>query len=166
MNRMICNTLVLSAILALAACNLNIPSGTPASTPAALAIPAIALTVQAQNDPNLLNAVGQTVNYSYVVTNTGTMPLAGQVTVAGDKAAGTCPDVTTVGNLDGSFDPNETITCSGSYTITRADLDAGSVTNIATASAGGINSAQANTVVTLAATASTPSPVSASGPTR
>ena len=68
------------------------------------------------------------------------MRLAGPVTVADDKATVVCPDVNTVGNNDGFLDPAESITCTASYTITQADLNAGSVTNTAKASADGIDS--------------------------
>jgi hypothetical protein len=62
------------------------------------------------------------------------------VTVADNKATVTCPAVTTVGNLDGELDPGEAITCTASYSVTQADLNAGSVTNTATASADGTSS--------------------------
>ncbi|HET8944140.1 MAG TPA: hypothetical protein VFO59_05100, partial [Dehalococcoidia bacterium] len=47
-----------------------------------------------------------------------------------------------VGNLDNFLDPGESITCSASYSITQGDIDAGSVTNTATASAAGTTSNQ------------------------
>ena len=71
------------------------------------------------------------------MTNTGNVTLAGPVTVDDDMATATCPAVTTVGNLDASSTPGESITCTASYTVTQADLNAGAVTNVATASAGG-----------------------------
>jgi uncharacterized repeat protein (TIGR01451 family) len=70
--------------------------------------------------------------------------------VTGDKAIGVCPDLNTIGNSNAIFDPGETIVCSGSYAITQADVNAGSVTNIATASVGGTTSIQANAVVRMA----------------
>ena len=60
----------------------------------------------------------------------------------------TCPAVSTVGNLNGSLDPGEAITCTASYSITQADLNSGSVTNVATAHAGGTNSNQDTETVT------------------
>jgi hypothetical protein len=84
--------------------------------------------------------VGDVIKYSYLVTNSGNVSLSGPVTVADDKAPVTCPAVSTVGNGDGKLDPGETITCTASYTVTQADLRAGSVTNIAKASAGGTDS--------------------------
>ncbi len=76
------------------------------------------------------------------------MRLAGPVTVADDKATVTCPALSTVGNGDGFLDPAEAITCTASYAITQADLNAGSVTNVAKASAGGIDSNEDTETVT------------------
>ena len=69
-------------------------------------------------------------------SNNGNVSLAGPVTVDDDKALVTCPDV----DLDGFLDPGESVTCTASYTITQDDLNAGSVTNTATASADGTTS--------------------------
>ena len=64
------------------------------------------------------------------------------MTVADDKATRDLPGGEPVGNNDGFLDPGESITCTASYSITQADLNAGSVTNVAKASAGGIDSNQ------------------------
>ena len=90
--------------------------------------------------PATYDAVGDVIAYSYLVTNTGNVRLAGPVTVADDKATVVCPNVNTAGNLDSFLDPAEAITCTASYSITQADLNAGSVTNTAKARAGGIDS--------------------------
>jgi len=82
------------------------------------------------------NSVGDVINYSFLVQNTGNVSLAGPVTVSDDKSTNeSCPNVNTVGNLDGNLNPGESITCTATYTIVLADLNAGSVTNIASASA-------------------------------
>ena len=98
--------------------------------------------------PDDLRHRGSNISYSYDVTNSGNLPLAGPVTVADDKATVTCPDVITVGNFDGNLDPAESIICSASYIITQADINAGFVTNLATASADGTDSNQDDETVT------------------
>ena len=98
------------------------------------------LSLAKSANPSTYSSVGDTISYSYLVTNTGNVRLAGPVTVADDKATVTCPALSTVGNVDGFLDPAEAITCTASYTITQADLNAGSVTNVAKASAGGVDS--------------------------
>ena len=87
------------------------------------------------------DSVGDVVSYGFVVTNTGNVRLAGPVSVADDQASDeSCPALDTVGNGDGFLDPGEQVTCTASYTVTQADLDAGSVTNVASASADGTTS--------------------------
>lgn len=111
-------------------------------------LPALSLTVQAQN--GTYNAVGLTIPYTYVVSNLGNSLLAGPVTIVDDKVAVvTCPAVNTVGDKDDNLETMESLTCSSSYAITQADLNAGSVTSNATAKAGGIDSNKANTVVQM-----------------
>ena len=116
-------------------------------------------TVTAVQSPSLLldktaspisaDAVGDVISYTYLVSNTGNVRLAGPVTVADDKATVSCPALSTIGNNDGFLDPGESITCTASYTITQADLNNGSVTNTAKASAGEIHSNEDKATVTV-----------------
>ncbi len=86
-------------------------------------------------------AAGDVLHYSYVVTNDGFASLLGPVTVADDKSTDeTCPAVSTVGDLDNYLDPGESVTCTATYTVQAADVTAGSVTNTASATAGGVTS--------------------------
>ncbi|MGH6736463.1 MAG: autotransporter domain-containing protein [Methyloceanibacter sp.] len=95
--------------------------------------------------PTTYTQAGQVITYDYVLTNTGDQIL-NNVGVTDDRV----PVVTCSSS---SFAPTETITCTGSYTITSADIAAGSVTNTATASAEGdpdIVVRQAQATVTFA----------------
>ena len=76
--------------------------------------------------------MGNVINYSYLVTNNGNVTLSGPFTVSDDKATDeACPATPT------SLAPGASITCTASYTITQADLDAGTVTNVGTAASNG-----------------------------
>lgn len=75
-------------------------------------------------------AVGDTVDYSYVVTNDGNITITSPITVDDDKTTVTCPALPASG-----LAPSASITCTASYVVDQDDLDDGSVTNIATASA-------------------------------
>ena len=82
--------------------------------------------------------IDESIPYSYKVTNTGTVTLSGTLEIDDDKIESgniTCPVVTGDGIAPGAF-----LTCTGSYTIVQADVDAGKVTNEATASLGGVTS--------------------------
>lgn len=107
-------------------------------------IPAVEMTVQADTSVPF-NAVGQTINYTYKIKNTGTVPLPGVVSVTG--ATVNCPPVNTVGNLDEFLDVNEILTCTSSHIIAQVDLDKGSVTSITTANVNGTLSAGVTTTV-------------------
>jgi hypothetical protein len=95
--------------------------------------------------PATYDAVGDVIAYAYLVSNSGNVSLDGPVTVSDDKATVTCPAVNTVGNLDDRLDPGEAITCTATYIVTQADLDAGSLTNIASAT-DGVNTSPTDTV--------------------
>ena len=68
---------------------------------------------------------GDVISYSYVVTNTGTTTISGIGVSDNMIASVNCPD-----SVAG---PGDLETCTGSYAVTQADVDAGSVTNTATA---------------------------------
>ena len=109
----------------------------------------IRLTVQAINATEAFTTVGQVIAYNYVVTNTGNSALAGPVIITDDKVIATCPAVNTVGNSNNNLDLNESITCTGTYSLTQADLNAGSVTTNTTATVGTVVSSIASTTVRM-----------------
>ncbi|HEX5824789.1 MAG TPA: hypothetical protein VFY18_10065, partial [Candidatus Limnocylindrales bacterium] len=109
-----------------------------------------ALTLAKTASPATFAAVGDVITYQYLVTNTGNVSLAGPFTVADDKVTVTCP-------ATASLDPGESITCTATATITQADIDAGTVTNVASASSGQLTSNDDGVSVVLAGTA-TPTP--------
>ncbi len=149
MSRIIRLAAAAGVILAIIACGL---STTPPenNTNAVLAdVSVLALTVQPQNATTPFNTVGQVINYAYVVTNNGATPLEGPVLITDDKATVQCPDLTTVGNNDAFLNQGESVTCTSTYAIKQSDLDAGSVTNIATARAGAVNSNTTSAVVNM-----------------
>src|SRR5205085_1716680 len=88
-----------------------------------------ALTLVKSASPTSYSSVGQTISYSYLVTNSGNVTLSGPFSVSDDKAAANCP-------ATASLAPGASVTCGASYTITQTDLDHGSVTNVASASNG------------------------------
>ena len=147
MRKMIRFTLGWTLLMALAACNI----GRQADPALSGETSPLRLTVQVQNATDNFNTVGQVINYSYAISNTGSTRLAGPVILTDPGRQITCPDVNTVGNLDNQLDPNESITCTGTYSITQADLDKGSVTNNALANLGGVNSNPAAATVTMRA---------------
>jgi large repetitive protein len=99
-----------------------------------------ALSLTKTAAPTTYSQVGDVISYSYEVKNTGCVALSGPFTVADDKATVTCP-------ATASLAPGASITCTASYSITQADLDAGSVTSTATASGGGVTSSTATETV-------------------
>ncbi|NJC95722.1 MAG: hypothetical protein C3F07_03385 [Anaerolineales bacterium] len=112
--------------------------------------PIIVLEKTATNASTVFNTVGQAITYEYKVRNSGSSAAAGPVAIQDNKITGiNCPGLNTIGNLDGNLDLNEVLTCTATYNITQADLDAGKVTNVATATVSGIVSNQVSITVTL-----------------
>lgn len=133
-------------VLLLSACNLNAPV-TP--NPLIGETSALSLLVQVQNPTDTFDTIGDVINYNYVVMNAGTEILPGPVNVNDNIATVTCPELSTVGNQDNALDPGESITCNGLYSLTQAALDAGFVTNLATASVAGGTIVSAQSGVTV-----------------
>jgi len=74
-------------------------------------------------------AIGTTITYTFVVTNTGNVPLTA-VTVRDplpNLGAISC------GAFDGSLDPGESVTCTAPYRVSSGAATNGRITNVATA---------------------------------
>lgn len=143
MSRFLRLSLLVTGLILIIAC--GITANTPPANTIAQA-PPLTLAVQAQ--PNTYTTVGQTINYTYLVSNTGTSRLEGQVTISDNKMiVVACQNVNEVGNTNGNFDVGESVTCRGGYSITQADINNGSMTNTSTATIGGQISNTVNTTI-------------------
>ncbi|MEM1149129.1 MAG: Ig-like domain-containing protein [Pseudomonadota bacterium] len=100
--------------------------------------PALVLEKLTVPDPASFAALNDVITYSYAVTNQ--QPVGGigvaitqPVFVDDDKLAGPflCYDPGAPGN--GPINVGQTVTCTATYTVTQADLDAEEITNTATA---------------------------------
>src|SRR4051794_12912821 len=79
-------------------------------------------------DPDSYAAVGEVLTYTYVVTSTGNQTLTAIARTDDAETVDCAPTV-----LPATLAPGASFTCTATHTITQADLDAGSLTNIATA---------------------------------
>ncbi|PRI12523.1 DUF7507 domain-containing protein, partial [Leucobacter massiliensis] len=111
------------------------PSGDPVEPPPSdVEIPTPAdpgLSIVKSSDVEEVTVAGDVITYSFLVTNTGNVTLTDVVPVEGEFSG--------TGEL-GAFDPEsatlapgENATFTAKYTVTQADVDAGSITNSATA---------------------------------
>src|SRR5207249_75586 len=100
------------------------------------------LTLAKSANPTTYSAVGQTITYTYKITNNGNTTLAGPFSVADDKQGTISP----CGS--GPLAPGASTSCTSTHTVTQSDIDAGSLTNIATASFGAVTSNSASVTVT------------------
>jgi uncharacterized repeat protein (TIGR01451 family) len=108
----------------------NDPQGTPAvqdtgtvltATATIPAAPALSIDKTADTAGPL--TVGQVINYTYLVTNTGNVTITGvDVNETAFNGTGTpVPNPTTVGST--TLAPGGTVTFTASYTVTQADID-------------------------------------------
>jgi uncharacterized repeat protein (TIGR01451 family) len=107
-------------------------TSSPASTPCdAGAVQtgsaASTLTLDESTSATSYSKVGDTIPYSYLVTNTGTTVLSGVAIADSSVPGASCPAAT--------LSPSDSETCTGSYTVAQQDLVNGSVTDDATAGA-------------------------------
>ena len=103
---------------------------------------AAALTLTKSASPLTYTASGQVIAFSYLLQNTGTTTLNGPFTVTDNKATVSCPATATLA-------PNASITCTGSYHITAADMSLGYAVNTATASSSNPGATTSNTDVRI-----------------
>ncbi|MER7847843.1 LPXTG cell wall anchor domain-containing protein [Kitasatospora sp. NPDC096077] len=113
------------------------PSGPPVTSPPSSATVTAtanpALTIVKSASPTTVSAVGQTVDYGFLVTNTGNVTLTNvTVTETAFSGTGTAPVISCPAGA-ASLAPGASVTCTATYTVTQADINAGSVTNTATA---------------------------------
>lgn len=87
---------------------------------------------------------GESITYTYVITNAGTAPLGpSQFTVTDNKLG---PPLN-CGPGNTTLAPSQTVSCTGTYAITQADMNLANVTNSATASGGGQTSAAVSVTI-------------------
>ncbi|MFV8556625.1 hypothetical protein ACNQ62_00960 [Sulfitobacter sp. SBS6] len=106
------------------------------------AAPALALVKSlAKGTVDTFDAVGQTIGYTFEVTNTGNVSITEPIEIVDARltdAGGTltCPPLP-----EGGLSPGAALLCSGTLSTSQADVDAGRIENIATATSQGVTSA-------------------------
>ncbi len=112
------------------------PVGVPVTDVASASIsgtstPAIALVKSADKSGFV---AGETITYSFTATNTGNVTLAGVgISEGAFTGSGTMSALTCTPNQPAALAPGDTITCSATYVTSQSDVDAGGLTNHATA---------------------------------
>ena len=96
-----------------------------------------ALTIVKSASPITYSTVGQTITYTYTVANSGNANIKGPINVIDNRINGSI----LIPNTD--LAPGQSIIGIANYTITQADIDSGSVTNLAYANN---NNTYSNTV--------------------
>jgi hypothetical protein len=89
-------------------------------------VPGLTLTMTSDHiTPIAFKLVGEVIKYTYKLRNTGNVTLSGPITVSDDKATVTCDQID-------SLAPQTSMNCTGSYKVTKDDLDNVLVKNKAT----------------------------------
>jgi hypothetical protein len=109
-----------------------------------------ALTMTKSVNPTTVDSAGDVVAYSFLVTNSGNVTLSSLgINETGFGGSGATPLATCPG---GALAPAAVVTCTASYAVTQADIDAGSVPNTAVAAAefdgAGVLSSSSSALVT------------------
>lgn len=98
---------------------------TRVSTDAVSSSPALTLNASVESNTGM---VGDVLNYTYQIVNTGNVTLSGPFAISDDKVAANCNEI------PASLAPGGSTTCIGQYTITAGDLEVGEVVSNASAS--------------------------------
>jgi uncharacterized repeat protein (TIGR01451 family) len=132
----------------------NVPVVSATSTAAVAVTAAPALTVIKSANPATASAAGQTITYSFLVTNTGNTTVhAIAITDTFDVPAG--PPLAPIACPVTTLAPAAQTTCTATYSVTQADVDRGLIHNVATADGldprnAAVASPTADTLVTIA----------------
>ncbi|WP_375279678.1 hypothetical protein [Pseudooctadecabacter sp.] len=109
---------------------------TDSTTTPARQLPALGIVKEAEDIQSADFIIGAEVDYTYTVTNTGNLTLTDPITVSDNLIANvTCADLP----VDG-LAPDAELICTATYTVTATDVQLASVTNLASASSGSIES--------------------------
>ena len=133
------------------------------STPSSTKVPAVAampsLLLQKVENASLGNSApiqaGETIQYSYVITNTGNVDLTSVLVSDPTAGAVSCPTPPAPGLAPGD---TEMCTANAPYVVTQADVDKGGVTDTATATGGDLQGGTATSPPSSVSTSSLPSP--------
>src|SRR5206468_3502949 len=104
-----------------------------------------ALTLAKSASPTTYSSVGTVITYTYTISNSGNVTLAGPFSISDDKLG-------TISCGTGPLAPGASTSCPATHATTQADLDAGSITNVATVSGNGVTSPSATATVTASQT--------------
>src|SRR4051794_30211857 len=113
-----------------------------------------ALTLRKTAAPTAVATAGQSISYSFVVTNSGNVTVHGiAISDAFASPAGPVPTITCPAT---TLAPGASTTCTGSYPISQNDIDHGSVTNTATVSGLDPTNAKVTSAPSTASVTATP----------
>jgi uncharacterized repeat protein (TIGR01451 family) len=135
----------------------------PASTPSSTKVPTVAampsLLLQKVENASLGNSApiqaGESIQYTYVITNTGNVDLTSLSVSDPTAGAVSCPTPPAPGLAPGD---TETCTEDAPYVVTQADVDRGGVTDTATATGGDLQGGKATSPPSSVSTSSLPDP--------
>ncbi|MCI0155299.1 hypothetical protein KNO15_01105 [Leifsonia shinshuensis] len=131
----------------------------PAATAVVSVDPVPALSLTKSVDHGTVSGAGESVTYSYLIANTGNVPVTGiGVTESSFSGSGATPVVSCPASA-ASLAPGATVTCTAPYQLTQADADSGHVDNTAVAAGSdpagaNVTSAASTATVTIPATPS------------
>ncbi len=105
-------------------------------------LPAISLTKT--SDVTSFDQVGQQITFTYTVRNIGNAPITEAISVVDDRLDVICPSLAPSG-----LAPGNSLTCTGTYTVTLLDLRLFEITNTAFARAGEVVSEPVSLSISL-----------------
>ena len=114
-------------------------NSTPVTTTVATVRPVV-LTLTKTANPTTYDRIGQTITYTYVITNASAASIGPAQFTVSDTGLGApinCGEATL------TLASNATVTCSAIYTVTQADMNAASISTSATAAVGSTPPSQA-----------------------